>query len=155
MKDLNTATSQQRGIFSRVGVRYEVACDVIGAVIAHYAELMANELASAKPDRRRISMAQRLTSELKDAREGLDSREPGAIESAIERFGALARHLYADADLSAAEARRAAQFGQANASLALEDLDVSADDLAVQARIIRGEWSHDQAVAWYLREAQR
>jgi len=102
MKDLNTATSRQRGIFSRAGVRYEVACDVIGAVIAHYAELMANELASANPDQRRISMAQRLTSELKDAREELDSREPDAIESAIERFGALARHLYADADLSAA-----------------------------------------------------
>jgi F0F1-type ATP synthase membrane subunit b/b' len=154
MKDLNTATSQQRGIFSRAGVRYEVACDVIGAVIAHYAELMANELASAKADQQRISMAQRLTSELKDAREELDSREPDAIESAIERFGALARHLYADADLSAAQARRAAQFDQANASLALEGLDASVDDLAVQARIIRGEWSHDQAVAWYLREAQ-
>lgn len=154
MKDLNTATSQQRGIFSRAGVRYEVACDVIGAVISHYAELMANELASAKPDQRRISMAQRLTSELKDAREELDSREPDAIESAIERFGALARHLYADADVSAAQARRAAQFDQANASLALEGLDVSVDDLAVQSRIIRGEWSHDQAVAWYLREAQ-
>jgi F0F1-type ATP synthase membrane subunit b/b' len=131
-----------------------VACDVIGAVIAHYAELMANELASAKADQQRISMAQRLTSELKDAREELDSREPDAIESAIERFGALARHLYADADLSAAQARRAAQFDQANASLALEGLDASVDDLAVQARIIRGEWSHDQAVAWYLREAQ-
>lgn len=154
MKDLNTIASQQRGIFSRAGVRYEVACDVIGAVIAHYAELMANELVSAKPDQRRISMAQRLTSELKDAREGLDPCEPDAIESTIERFGALARHLYADADLSAAQARRAAQFDQANASLALEGLDVSADDLAVQARIIRGEWSHDQAVAWYLREAQ-
>lgn len=154
MKDLSTATSQQRGIFSRVGLRYEVACDVIGAVIAHYAELIGMELASDKPDQRRISMAQRLTSELKDAREALDSRDSDAIESAIERFGALARHLYADTDLSAAQALRAAQFDQANASLALEGLEVSADDLAVQARIIRGEWSHDQAVAWYLREAQ-
>jgi hypothetical protein len=154
MKDLNTATSRQRGIFSRAGVRYEVACDVIGAVIAHYAELIAIELASVKPDQRRVSMAQRLTSELKDARDDLDSRDSDAIESAIERFGALARHLYADADVSAAQARRSAQFDQANASLALEGLDASVDDLAVQARIIRDEWSHDQAVAWYLREAQ-
>ncbi|HQE38874.1 MAG TPA: hypothetical protein PLC55_06255 [Zoogloea sp.] len=38
------------GLFDRAGVRYEVACDVIGALIAHYAEIMGREREQAQPN---------------------------------------------------------------------------------------------------------
>ena len=38
------------GLFDRVGLRYEVACDVIGALIAHYAEIIGHEREQAQPD---------------------------------------------------------------------------------------------------------
>jgi hypothetical protein len=37
-------------LFSRTGVRYEVALDVIGACIAHFAEGIAAELEKTTPD---------------------------------------------------------------------------------------------------------
>lgn len=44
--------------------------------------------------------------------------------------------------------QRRAQFAQANASLALEGLSLSAEDVALQARIILGEMSSDDAIGW-------
>ena len=38
-----TDSAPSAGLFDRAGVRYEVACDVIGALIAHYAEIMGRE----------------------------------------------------------------------------------------------------------------
>lgn len=101
-----------------------------------------------------MAEAQRLMAELRDIRAGLDPRDGAAIEDVIGRLAPLARHLYEDRQEGSQEARRAAQFDEANASLRLEGLTVSVDDLAIQARIIRGEMSHDQAAAWYQRRAQ-
>jgi hypothetical protein len=140
-------------LFRRSGVRFEVACDVIGAVIAHYAEVIGTERDRPTPDAQKIAHAQQLVGELKDIREDLDPKDAAAIEGTIERLAPLARHLYQDAEEGSQEARRAAQFVQANASLALEGLPASIDDLAIQARIIRGELSPDLAVAWYERRA--
>lgn len=131
-------------LFRRTGLRYEVACDVIGALIAHLAELIGTERDRPTPATRKIAHAQQLVAELKDIREDLDPKDAAAIEAAIERLAPLARHLYQDA-------RRAGQFAQANASLGLEGMLPSIDDLAVQAQIIRGTLSHDQAVARYQR----
>lgn len=140
-------------LFRRAGVRYEVAVDVIGAVIAHYAQVIGAERDRPTPDAQKIAHAQQLVAELKDIREDLDPTDSAAIEATIERLAPLARHLYEDAEEGSQEARRAAQFVQANASLALEGLTASIDDLAIQAKIIRGSLSHDQAVAWYQRRA--
>lgn len=140
-------------LFRRAGVRYEVAVDVIGAVIAHYAEVIGTERDRPTPDAQKIAHAQQLVAELKDIREDLDPTDSAAIDATIERLAPLARHLYEDAEEGSQEARRAAQFVQANASLALEGLTASIDDLAIQAQIIRGSLSHDQAVAWYQRRA--
>ena len=45
---------------------------------------------------------------------------------------------------------RREQFAQANASEALEGLIASDLDLGIQERVIRGELTHDQAVAEYI-----
>ena len=140
-------------LFRRSGVRFEVACDVIGAVIAHYAEMIGTERDRPSPDAQKIAHAQQLVAELKDIREDLDPRDGSAIEAAIDRLAPLARHLYEDAQEGSQEARRAAQFAQANQSLALSGLPPSIDDMAIQAQIIRGTLSNDQAVAWYQRRA--
>lgn len=142
------ATTPQR-LFSRSGVRFEVACDVIGAVVAHFAEAIGRERDRPTPDSQKIAHAQQLVAELKDIREDLDPKDSAAIEATIERLAPLARHLYQDVQEGSQEARRAAQFAQANATLALEGMPPSIDDLAIQAQIIRGTLSTDQAVARY------
>lgn len=55
-------------------------------------------------------------------------------------------------DLSAT---RRAHFVQANASQALEGLQVSLEDLAVQERLINGELKPDEAIALYIQNAKR
>lgn len=45
-----TDSAPSAGLFDRAGVRYEVACDVIGALIAHYAEIMGREREQAQPN---------------------------------------------------------------------------------------------------------
>lgn len=52
-------------------------------------------------------------------------------------------------------ATRRAQFTQANASQALEGMEMSADDLTIQERVARGELTHDQAVAHYINVAHK
>lgn len=53
------------------------------------------------------------------------------------------------------EAERREQFRQANASQALEGLQMDANDLAIQEKVIKGELTSDQAVAEYLKQAKR
>jgi 6,7-dimethyl-8-ribityllumazine synthase len=91
-----TDSAPSAGLFDRAGVRYEVACDVIGALIAHYAEIMGREREQAQPN-----------------------------EAVLRVAGAM------------------------KAALALEGLAMSADDLAVQALLIRGDITHDEAVQCY------
>ena len=83
-----------RGIFSRTGVRYEVACDVIGALIAHQAEIIAAEESKPSPDRGVIADAEATQRRLRDEREGLDSHDLGAIERIIGTYGPQARAAY-------------------------------------------------------------
>jgi Antitoxin VbhA len=47
--------------------------------------------------------------------------------------------------------QRRAQFAQANASLALEGLSLSPEAAALQARIVFGEISSSDAIAWLRR----
>ncbi len=50
-------------------------------------------------------------------------------------------------------AQRAAQFAQANASLRLEGMAVSVDDMELQALVAAGDMTADEAVAHYVRQA--
>lgn len=43
-------TTYPAGLFSRAGIRYEVALDVLGALIAHYAEMLGIERSRPAPD---------------------------------------------------------------------------------------------------------
>lgn len=82
------------GIFKRRGVRYEVACDAIGAVIAHHSEVVALEIDKAEPDRNVIGAAEAAKKALRDARDALDVNDADGIEAAIAAYGPQARSLY-------------------------------------------------------------
>jgi len=144
-----TNTTGQPGIFRRSGVRYEVACDCIGALIAHFASVVGTERSSALPGKAKIDRAEQLMAELRDIREALDPADGAQIEATIERLAPLARLLYLDLQEGTQEARRAAEFDQANHSLSLAGMPPSIDDLSVQARVILGTLSHDHAVSLY------
>lgn len=138
------------GLFDRAGVRYEVACDVIGALIAHYAEITGRERDRALPDEAILRLANARKAALAAERDDLNPRDGTGIEAVISRYAPLARRLY-EGGVNDAErqARRRADFDQANASLALEGLVMDDDDRAVQALLIRGEITHDEAVQCY------
>lgn len=53
------------------------------------------------------------------------------------------------------EATRREQFRQANASEALEGLQMDDEDLAIQERIVTGELTPEQAVEEYRARARR
>lgn len=53
------------------------------------------------------------------------------------------------------KATRREQFRQANASEALEGLEMEDSDRAIQERVIMGELTPNQAVAEYLKQAKR
>lgn len=144
-----TRTTGQPGIFRRSGVRYEVACDCIGAVIAHFASAVGDEHSSASPDEAKICRAKQLMAELRDIREAMDPADVQHIETTIERVAPLARLLYLDLQEGTQEARSAAEFEQANHSLVLAGMPPSIDDLSIQARVVLGMLSHDHAVSLY------
>jgi hypothetical protein len=81
-------------LFKRSGVRYEVACDVIGAVIAHHSEAIAAEYDKAVPDQGAIAAAEAAKKALRDAREALDPKDGESVEQAIATYGPMARDLY-------------------------------------------------------------
>lgn len=83
------------GLFSRTGVRYEVALDVLGAIIAHHSEQIAIERDKPQPDENAIKVAELAKSSLRDLREALEPNDEDGIESVIKRFGQQARDLYA------------------------------------------------------------
>lgn len=84
-------------LFNRVGLRYEVACDVIGAVISHHAEVLGMERAKASPDMAVIAMARQAQQDLDAERDALNSDDLPAIEAAIAKYAPMARALFAPA----------------------------------------------------------
>lgn len=81
-------------LFNRAGVRYEVALDVLGAIIAHHSEAIAAERGKATPDEAVIAAAQKAKDELRTIREDLDPNADEAIERVITQYGQQARDLY-------------------------------------------------------------
>lgn len=82
-------------LFNRAGVRYEVALDVLGAIIAHHSEAIAAERDKPTPDEAAIEAAQKAKDELRTLRDELDPNADEAIERVIEQYGPQARDLYA------------------------------------------------------------
>lgn len=83
-----------QGLFARTGVRYEVACDAIGALLAHYAALIATERDKDAPDAGVIADAEAEQRRLRDAREALDPADASAVEEVIATYGQQALALY-------------------------------------------------------------
>ncbi len=81
-------------IFSRVGVRLEVAEDVLGAIIAHYAAEIGKELAKPNPDVSVIEAAERAQDEMDELRDSLSVQEPERLEEVIKKYGPIARELW-------------------------------------------------------------
>lgn len=81
-------------LFNRAGVRYEVALDVLGAIIAHHSEVIAAERGKGAPDEAAIAAAQQSKDELRTVREELDPNKAESIERVIEQYGQQARELY-------------------------------------------------------------
>ncbi|MCG1042173.1 hypothetical protein KQH60_06235 [Mycetohabitans sp. B8] len=82
-------------LFSRTGVRYEVALDVLGAIIAHHSEAVAAERDKPVPDEAVIECAlQEMDALDTSLRDELDPREPEAIERVIQQYAPQARELY-------------------------------------------------------------
>jgi phytoene dehydrogenase-like protein len=133
----------------RSGVHYEVACAVIGILIGHFSYQAAVALDAPEPRDDEIEEAERFIEELNALRDALRPQDTEGIDRLIARLSPLARHLNQDLPAGSPQAECAAHFRQVNASLRLSGMPVSLDDLAIQARIIRGELTADQAVALY------
>lgn len=145
-----TDSPASSGLFDRAGVRYEVACDLIGALIAHYAEIMGLEREQAQPDEAVLRVAGAMKVALAEERDDLDPRDIAGIEAAISHYAPLARRLYGqDESGNTHQKQRHADFDQVNASLALKVLAMSEDDLAIQTLLIRGDITHEEAVQSY------
>jgi hypothetical protein len=82
-------------LLNRVGLRYEVACDVIGAVISHHAEVLGNERDRLVPDPVVIAASRMAQQGLAAERDALNSDDSAAIEAAIAKYGPIARTLFA------------------------------------------------------------
>jgi len=148
------ATSHPAGLFSRAGIRYEVALDILGSLIAHYAELIGIEHSRPTPDVSIVRQAEAIQRHLRRERNDLDPRNAVEIEAAIAHYAPLARCLYANPQNAPDPLMEcAARFRQANASLALEGLDVDDADLALQAQIILGVETGDGAIERYRHRA--
>lgn len=145
-----TDSAPSAGLFDRAGVRYEVACDVIGALIAHYAEIMGREREQAQPNEAVLRVAGAMKAALAGERMISIRATAPASRRRFSRYAPLARRLYGpDENDHARQEQRRVDFDQVNASLALDGLAMSADDLAVQALLIRGDITHDEAVQCY------
>lgn len=138
-----TNGSQAAGLFDRALVRYDVACDVIGTLIAHYAEIIGRERDRTPVDEGVLLVAKVLKAVLKAEREDLNPWDRASVEEAISRYAPLARRLQQGDEISAERGI------QGNAYQALEGSVTKDDDRAVQALLIRGDITHDEAVQCY------
>ncbi len=81
-------------LFSPVGVRYEVALDILGNIIAYHAEIFGIEYEKAVPDEAVIAAAREAQRDLRAIREKLDPDDSDAIERVIAQYGPQSRALY-------------------------------------------------------------
>jgi len=94
--DLQIAFRQmdKAGLFDRSGVLYEVACDVLGAIIAHYSEALALERGKQPPDAAAVERIEATKRTLRLERDELAPSNSEAIRVVIQKYGPQARKLY-------------------------------------------------------------
>lgn len=141
-----SGASARTGLFERVGLRYEVACDVMGAMISHYAQAIAQESDKPAPHARVLALYEALESQIRQQRDSLDHQDSAAIEAAIAHYGPRARAAFAPVEDATQQLRRE-QFVQVNASCALDGLIMDEVDFALQEQLSIGTICADEAVA--------
>lgn len=95
---MHTATSTKPSLFSRAHLRYEVACDVMGAVISHHAHCIGQQRSQPNGGNAQIIQNhQQAKNVIALQRDHLAPDDAQAIEAAIAKFGLLARQHYASA----------------------------------------------------------
>lgn len=139
-------TVPQAGLFCRTGVRYEVALDVMGAMISHYAEAIGRERSQANPEAAVVDLYQALQAEIRDRRDALDQQDAAQIEAAIRRFGPRARAVFAVSD-ETEQAQRRAEFLHIVGRAAPEDSTPNAILQAILAQVGCGAIDADEGVA--------
>lgn len=94
--DLQIAFRQmdKAGLFDRSGVLYEVACDVLGALIAHYSEALALARGKPLPDSATVERIEAIKRGLRLERDDLNPSNSKAIKVVIQKYGPQARKLY-------------------------------------------------------------
>lgn len=94
--DLQIAFRQmyKAGFFDRAGVLYEVACDVLGAILAHYSEALALERGKPVPDVVTVEQIEAVMCALRFERGELDASNARTIKAVIQTYGFQARALY-------------------------------------------------------------
>jgi hypothetical protein len=85
---------RRAGLFDRAGVLYEVACDVLGAIIAHNSEALALEYEKPIPDDVVVARIEADKRALRALRSSIDPKDAAAIETVIQQYGPQARALY-------------------------------------------------------------
>lgn len=88
------------GLFSRGHVRYEVACEIIGALIAHFAELIGCERSSRVAELELIRSWGQAQEALREERDALSSDDVLAIGRVIETYAPAVRLLYRKSSVS-------------------------------------------------------
>lgn len=81
-------------VFERYGVRYEVACDVLGALIADLSYALAVENEKPVQNVRELESIEAQKRALRILRDNLDTKDKARIEDVIKRYGPLAREAY-------------------------------------------------------------
>lgn len=76
------------------GIRFEVAQDVLGALLAHWSEAAAEVLDAANPDPALLAEIDAEQRKLRFLRHDLDPRDAAQIETVIAEHAPLARRLY-------------------------------------------------------------
>ena len=145
-----TYSSRTTNLFNRTLVRYELACEAIGALIAHYTAIIATERDRAPVDEAVLRLACVMKTVLKAEREDLNPSDSASIENAISRYAPLARRLDQGEEICAEPGpQENANLSLAKISQTLFGSVTKDDERAVQALIIRGDITHDEAVQSY------
>jgi hypothetical protein len=76
------------------GIRFEVAQDVLGALLAHWSEAAAEVLDAANPDPALLAEIDAEQRKLRFLRHDLDPRDAAQIETVIAEHAPLARRLF-------------------------------------------------------------
>lgn len=140
-------------MIGRVGVRYEVALDLVGGVLSHLSEMTAREREASAPAPERLRALVALRECVRDLRDALDPvGDPQGIEVTISRFRPLARAAFGHDQISPEQRlERTRQFEQIEASMGLEGLAASAADELLRQLVADGVIDAELAVAAYRR----